>query len=136
LPTATLTQFMVNDSLLNTPVSISILDEKLIHSNNATEISWVLNKAPGVFMQSGSINTNRISIRGLGARTPYGTSRIRGFYGSIPLTSGQSETTIDDLDLEQIGQVEIINGPMSSIFGAGLGGAILLHPKKSKRKGS
>lgn len=136
LQTATITHFMVNDSLLNVPVSISILDEKTIQSNNSTEISWVLNKAPGVFMQSGSINTNRISIRGLGARTPYGTNRIRGFYGNIPLTSGDSETTIEDLDLEQISQIEIIKGPMSSIYGAGLGGAILLHPKKSKFKGS
>ncbi len=136
LQTATITHFMVNDSLLNVPVSISILDEKSIQSNNSTEISWVLNKAPGVFMQSGSINTNRISIRGLGARTPYGTNRIRGFYGNIPLTSGDSETTIEDLDLEQISQIEIIKGPMSSIYGAGLGGAILLHPKKSNFNGS
>src|SRR5690606_38988911 len=136
LQTATITHFMVNDSLLNVPVSISILDEKTIQSNNSTEISWVLNKAPGVFMQSGSINTNRISIRGLGARTPYGTNRIRGFYGNIPLTSGDSETTIEDLDLEQISRIEIIKGPMSSIYGAGLGGAILLHPKISNYKGS
>lgn len=136
LQMATLTHFMVNDSVLNLPVSISILDEKAIQSNNSTEIAPILNKAPGVFMQSGSINTNRISVRGLGARTPYGTNRIRGFYGNIPLTSGDSETTIEDLDLEQISQIEIIKGPMSSIYGAGLGGAILLHPKKSNFKGS
>src|SRR5690606_2475321 len=135
LQTATITHFMVNDSLLNAPVSISILSQQEILSNNSVEVSWVLNKAPGVFMQSGSINTNRISIRGLGARTPYGTNRIRGFYGNIPLTSGDSETTIEDLDLEQISQIEIIKGPMSSIYGAGLGGAILLHPKMNKTKG-
>lgn len=136
LPELLLTNLTVNDSFLNSPVSIFIFDEKEIQSNNSVEVSWILNKASGVFMQSGSINTNRISIRGLGARTPYGTNKIRAFYGNIPLTSGDSETTIEDLDLEQISQIEIIKGPMSSMYGAGLGGAILLHPKLNKKKGS
>lgn len=136
LPELLLNSMVMNDSVLNAPLSIAVLDEKEILSNNSVEVSWVLNKAPGVFMQSGSINTNRISIRGLGARTPYGTNKIRAFYGNIPLTSGDSETTIEDLDLEQISQIEIIKGPMSSIYGAGLGGAILLHPKLNKKKGT
>src|SRR5690606_34932713 len=136
LPVANLSKFYVNDSVLNAPVSISVIDEKTIQSNNLTEIALILNKTSGVFMQSGSFSTNRISIRGMGARTPYGTNKIRGFYGNIPLTSGDSETTIEDLDLEQISRIEIIKGPMSSIYGAGLGGAILLHPKISNYKGS
>jgi iron complex outermembrane receptor protein len=136
LPELLLNSMVVNDSVLNTPVSISVWDEQEILSNNSVEVSWILNKTPGVFMQSGSINTNRISIRGLGARTPYGTNKIRGFYGNIPLTSGDSETTIEDLDLEQISQMEIIKGPMSSIYGAGLGGAILLHPKLNRKRGT
>jgi len=136
LPIANLSKFYVNDSVLNAAVSISVIDEKTIQSNNQIEIAPILNKTSGVFMQSGSLNTNRISIRGMGARTPYGTNKIRGFYGNIPLTSGDSETTIEDLDLEQISRIEIIKGPMSSIYGAGLGGAILLHPKISNYKGS
>src|SRR5690606_33709464 len=79
LPELLLSSMVVKDSVLNAPVSISILSQQEILSNNSVEVSWVLNKAPGVFMQSGSINTNRISIRGLGARTPYGTNKIRGF---------------------------------------------------------
>jgi iron complex outermembrane receptor protein len=136
LPELLLNSMVMNDSVLNAPLSISVLDEKEILSNNSVEVSWILNKASGVFMQSGSINTNRISFRGLGARTPYGTNKIRAFYGNIPLTSGDSETTIEDLDLEQINQIEIIKGPMSSIYGEGLGGAILLHPKLNKKKGT
>src|SRR5690606_41928697 len=73
LQTATITHFMVNDSLLNVPVAISILDVQTIQSNNSTEISWVLNKAPRVFMQLGIVNTNRISFRVLFAQSSYGT---------------------------------------------------------------
>ena len=121
--------YHINDSLLNAPASIGILSTADIQRNNLSDISPVLNTLPGVFMQSGGINTNRISIRGIGARTPYGTNKIRAFYGSIPLTSGDSETTIEDIDLEIIDQIEVIKGPLSSVYGAGLGGAILITPK-------
>ncbi|TPG40001.1 TonB-dependent receptor [Flavobacterium pectinovorum] len=125
----------INDSLQNAPASIGILSKKDLLQNNATDISTVINTIPGVFMQSSNFTTTRISIRGIGARTTYGTNKIRAFYGSIPLTSGNSETVIDDIDLENIGQIEVIKGPLSSIYGAGLGGAILISPQLSKTKG-
>lgn len=121
----------LNDSLLNAPAAIGILSSKELQRNNATDISAAVNLIPGVYMQSANITTNRISIRGIGARTTYGTNKIRAFYGNIPLTSGDSETTIEDIDVENIDQVEIIKGPLSSIYGAGLGGAILIGPKLS-----
>ena len=81
-----ISNYHINDSLLNAPASISILSTADLQRNNLSDISPVLNTVAGVFMQSGGINTNRISIRGIGARTPYGTNKIRAFYGSIPLT--------------------------------------------------
>lgn len=124
-----ISSYHINDSLLNAPASIGILTPSDIQRNNLSDITPVLNTIPGVLMQSGGINTNRISIRGIGARTPYGTNKIRAFYGSIPLTSGDSETTIEDIDLEVIDQVEVIKGPLSSLYGAGLGGAMIITPK-------
>ncbi|WP_294958028.1 TonB-dependent receptor [uncultured Flavobacterium sp.] len=119
----------INRNLQNSPASIGILSEKELLRNNTTDISNVINTIPGVFMQSSNITTTRISIRGIGARTPYGTNKIRAFYGSIPLTSGNSETVIDDIDLQNINQIEVIKGPLSSVYGAGLGGAILISPE-------
>ena len=118
----------INDSLLNAPAAIGILSKKNLTSNNHSDISTAMNTIPGVHMQSSNFTTNRISIRGIGARTPYGTNKIRAFYGTIPLTSGDSETTIDDIDIENIQKAEIIKGPLSSVYGAGLGGAILISP--------
>ncbi|WP_125722295.1 TonB-dependent receptor [Flavobacterium ustbae] len=119
----------INRDLQNSPASIGILSEKELLQNNTTDISNVINTISGVFMQSSNITTTRISIRGIGARTPYGTNKIRAFYGNIPLTSGNSETVIDDIDLQNINQLEVIKGPLSSIYGAGLGGAILISPQ-------
>ena len=126
----------INDSLLNAPAAIGILSSKELQRNNLTDISAAVNLIPGIFMQSANITTNRISIRGIGARTPYGTNKIRAFYGSIPLTSGDSETTIEDIDVEHVDQVEIIKGPLSSIYGSGLGGAILISPRLSAEAGN
>src|SRR5690606_26590295 len=113
------------------PASVGILTAAELHRINNTDNSIAMNMISGVQMQSATFNTNRISIRGIGARTPYGTNKIRAFFGNIPLTSGDSETTIEDLDIENLQQVEIIKGPLSSVYGAGLGGAILLTPGRS-----
>jgi len=125
----------INTNILDAPASIGILSKIQLLQNNTTDITTVINTIPGVFMQSSNFTTTRISIRGIGARTTYGTNKIRAFYGSIPLTSGNSETVIDDIDLENLNQIEIIKGPLSSIYGAGLGGAILISPQLSKPKG-
>lgn len=125
----------VNRNVQDNPAAIGILSKKELLQNNTTDITTVINTIPGVFMQSSNLTTTRISIRGIGARTPYGTNKIRAFYGSIPLTSGNSETVIDDIDLENLNQIEIIKGPLSSIYGAGLGGAILISPQLSKKEG-
>ncbi|NMH29619.1 TonB-dependent receptor [Flavobacterium silvaticum] len=120
--------FHISDSLMKAPAAIGTISKADLQANNQTEIATAMNRIAGVQMQSGSFNTNRITIRGIGARTPYGTNKIRGFYGNIPLTSGDSETTIEDIDVENISGVEVIKGPLSSVYGAGLGGAILIRP--------
>lgn len=131
-----ISSFHINDSLQNAPAAIGILSEAELKRNNNSDIAAAMNRVAGVLMQSGSYNTNRIAIRGIGARTPFGTNKIRAFYGTIPLTSGDSETTIEDIDVEIIRRVEIIKGPLSSVYGAGLGGAVLIEPKVSGAAGS
>jgi hypothetical protein len=40
-------------------------------------------------MQQGALNTNRISIRGIGSRAQYGTQKIKAYYEGIPLTTAE-----------------------------------------------
>ncbi|CAH8284004.1 iron complex outermembrane receptor protein [Mariniflexile fucanivorans] len=111
--------------------TINIITSKDIQRGNTTNVLDVLNRVPGVFMQSGSLNTNKISIRGIGSRNLYGTSKIRAYFQDIPLTSGNGETTIEDFELGSISRFEIIKGAGSSIYGAGLGGTIHLIPQNA-----
>jgi iron complex outermembrane receptor protein len=85
-----------------------------------------LNRQSGILVHSGALNTNRITIRGIGSRTPFGTSKIRAYLDEIPLTNGVGETVLEDIDPSVIRRVDILKGPASSRYGAGLGGLIHL----------
>ncbi len=125
----TVTAFRSPYNLLNTPAPVNLITPLQLEAGSAFTPVEALNQVPGIIMQHGTFNTNRLTIRGIGSRTPYGTNKIKAYFGEIPLTTGDGETTLEDLENSSISQVEIIKGPSSSLFGAGLGGVILFHPK-------
>ncbi|MDH7444233.1 TonB-dependent receptor domain-containing protein [Aquimarina sp. 2201CG14-23] len=109
--------------------AVAIISDNDINRGNTIELHPVLNKVPGVFMQHGTLNTNRITIRGIGARNLFGTAGIRAYFGDIPITDGNGESSIEDLELGSIARINIHKGPSSSSYGVGLGGTILLKPE-------
>ncbi|MEN1784627.1 MAG: TonB-dependent receptor [Bacteroidota bacterium] len=88
-----------------------------------------LNQISGLYLLSGALNTNRITIRGVGARTPFATDKLRMYFNGIPVTNGTGVSTIEAYDFENMGRIEIVKGPKGSTLGANLGGAILLNTK-------
>jgi len=116
--------------LLDTPGSLGIITNQQLNQEPAFTLASSVNKVAGVWMQSGTMNTNRLTIRGIGTRSPYGTNKIRAYYGDIPLTNGVGETILEDLDPEQIANIEIVKGPSSGFYGSGLGGVLLFNPVK------
>ncbi len=112
------------------PSAISVLTATDIASNNMINIAPILNTIPGVFMHNGTLTTNRITMRGIGSRNLFGTSKIRAYYQDIPLTNGSGASTIEDIEMHTLGRIEVLKGPSSSTYGAGLGGTIQLIPNK------
>ena len=110
----------IPEKLQKATASISIISSDDIQLSNNTDFAPILNRTPGVFMQSGALNTNRITIRGIGSRNLFGTSNIRAYFKDIPLTNGSGETAIEDFELGSIARFEIIKGAASSFYGAGL----------------
>ncbi|MEZ7498353.1 TonB-dependent receptor [Flavobacterium sp. Arc3] len=117
-------------TLQNTAASIMVINRKELDKSDGTILTSVLNKVPGLYMQQGALNTVKISIRGIGSRSQYGTQKIKAYFEGIPLTTAEGESTIEDIDLENIGSIEIIKGPNSSSFGSGLGGVIHLFARE------
>ncbi len=91
------------------------------------------NKVPGLFMHAGALNTNRMTIRGIGSRSPFSTTKIKAYLNQIPLTNGIGESNLEDINLAMIDQVQIYKGPTLPSFGAGLGGAIHYRTNHSDR---
>ena len=114
--------------------SISIIDDIEFRKNEGEFLINSLNQVTGIYSHSAGYNTNRITIRGMGSRSPYSTNKIKSYLNNIPLSNGVGETTIEDFGIEILDQIEINKGPNSSIYGSGLGGNIILKTSKNFEK--
>lgn len=112
-------------------VPSEVISAKVFQNYSPVSMVNAMNQIPGVYIFSGALNTNRITIRGIGARTLFGTDKLRMYYEDIPVTDGSGFSTIEAYDLENLSQIEVIKGPKGTAFGANLGGAIILNPKEA-----
>jgi len=131
LPEIILDASPIKTFLQNAASAISVISSAAINKTDGIILTPVLNTIPGVYMQQGGLNTNRITIRGIGARSQFGTNRVKAYFDGIPLSSAEGETVIEDIDVGSIEKIEIIKGPNSTSFGSGLGGVIHLFSKET-----
>lgn len=121
----------------NRPVGLTEIPASVTHIGLAQieterpvfDLLPVLENATGVFAHFGAPNTSRVTIRGIGARVPYATGKIRGYLNNIPLTDASGTTLIQDIDPSIIQSVEVMKGPATSAYGAGLGGTVIMNVK-------
>ncbi len=120
--------------LKNNNISTSVLDDIEFRKNEGEFLINSLNQINGIYSHSAGYNTNRITIRGMGSRSPYSTNKIKSYLNNIPLSNGVGEITLEDFGIDILDQVEINKGPNSSIYGSGLGGNIILKTSKNLDK--
>lgn len=120
----------------NVPGNIAIVDQANIEATSDHTIARTLDQVPGLHYQQGAYSTGRMTIRGIGSRSPYSTTKIKAYYHEIPISTGEGVTNLMDLTPNTLARTEVIKGPISSVYGAGLGGAILLEPKRGLRQGT
>jgi iron complex outermembrane receptor protein len=118
------TSFRYNTNIRNISSPFQIIGKSKLENNALGELAAVLNTVPGLQMQSGTFQTTKITIRGIGSRSPYSTNRTRAFLDDIPLTTGDGTTVLDDIELSFIDKIEITKGPHSAWYGSGMGGSL------------
>ncbi len=130
-----ITSTAIPSRLQDLPAAVSLVSASDLKRGDNTNLVEKFNNVPGMYVNQGALNTNKINIRGIGARSQYSTNRIQSYFDGIPLTTAEGELTLDDIDPESLDRIEVIKGPSSSVYGAGLGGSINLYsalPKTPK----
>jgi iron complex outermembrane receptor protein len=69
----------------------------------------------------------RISVRGIGARSQFGTRGVRVIVDGIPLTLADGQSALNSIDMGSLGLAEAIRGPASALYGNASAGVISLR---------
>ena len=119
-------------SLLRTPGSIATLGTKDFQRNSQIDLQNSFNLLPGVRMELRNINTGaRIILRGYGNQNNVNGIGYKAYYNDIPLTDADGTTNLDDIDFATLGRIEVFRGPVSSVYGTGIGGVVNLISEKA-----
>lgn len=109
---------------------VHFLDKKAIQRFQESNLVPVLNMLPGVRMEERSPASYRVGIRGSSLRSPFGVRNIKVYWNEIPLTEPGGNTPLNLLETDNVDNIEVIKGPVGSIYGAGTGGALLFSKEK------
>ena len=108
----------------NMATAIVAKTDYLVHANK-TSLLTDINTIPGVRMEERSPGSYRINIRGSSLRSPFGVRNVKVYWNDIPLTDPGGSTYFNQLAFNNFSTLEVVKGPVSSMYGAGTGGLIL-----------
>jgi iron complex outermembrane recepter protein len=132
LSEVTVIGFENNRSLLRSTGSIALAGARDFERADKSSLAQMINQIPGVQARGSNIlRPATIAIRGMGARGPGQTGRIKIYLNDLMLTNADGTNAWEDIDPYTIGSVEVIKGPGSSIYGASVGGVLNINTQKS-----
>jgi len=110
---------------------VSIVSKAALNRFGNQSILPALNTNPGVRMEERSPGSYRLNIRGSSIRSPFGVRDIKIYWNEIPLTDPGGNTYLNQLGFYNFQSLEIIKGTAGSLYGAGIGGAVLINSMPS-----
>lgn len=114
------------------PVSIySISGRQISEANEQENLSETLNRVPGINVQNRQDYAEgvRITSRGFGAQTSFGTRNVKILIDGIPATEPDGTGDSEIIDLGDVSRVEVLSGPFSVLYGNAAGGVIQVFSK-------
>ena len=132
LKETTVKAFLSEKTAAKTPAPVSIISATQIGSYGADGLLPAFNAIPGVQLEQRSPASYRIALRGSSLRSPYGVRNVKIYWNGLPMTDAGGGTYFNALDVQSIGQIEIAKGPGASLYGAGIGGVLLIESPYAK----
>ncbi len=116
-----------NRKLTDVGAPVNIVSKATLNRFANLSILSALNTNPGVRMEERSPGSYRLNIRGSSLRSPFGVRDIKIYWNEIPLTDPGGNTYLNELGFYNFQSLEIIKGTAGSLYGAGIGGAVLIN---------
>ena len=132
LDSLVVTVLRATDGLGRAPYAVSVQSGRALQlGNTGFSLDEALQGVPGLHIQNRYDYTvgERISIRGFGARTPFGVRGITTFVDGIPATMADGQSVLDNLDIGSLGRAEVLRGPSAAMYGNGGGGVLSFQTK-------
>ena len=126
-PEIKLQSFNYNKTWQEVPASVAYLDNKKLQEIATTSLLPSLNTVPGIRMEQRSPESFRLSMRGIVLRSPFGVRDLKVYWNGLPLSDGGGNTYLNLLNSSQLSSIEVIKGNTASMYGAGIGGVLLLN---------
>ena len=111
----------------DSPYPISVVAKtELRQGKTGMFLEDALESLPGVQVQNrfNYAVGERVSIRGFGARSPFGVRGIHVEVDGIPATLPDGQSTLDHVNIGSLGRVEALRGPASALYGNASGGVL------------
>lgn len=124
--------------LTTTPAAVTrVAGEELQRDRPAIQLEEALDRVPGVHFQNryNFAQNQRISIRGFGARAPFGVRGIRVVVDGFPETLPDGQSQLDMLDLDAVRHVEVLRGPSAVAHGNASGGVLSVTTRDGSEPG-
>jgi len=125
----------IERSLLDTPAAVSVVDTRIAQQGQQhLQLDESLARVPGLYLQNryNFAQNQRLSIRGFGARAPFGVRGLRIRVDGFPETVPDGQSQVDSIDLDSLYQATVLRGPSSVLYGNATGGVIDLESLSGK----
>lgn len=128
LPPVTVTATRTASDPFDVPASVSVVDGDELRGAARPEInlSEALATVPGLAVRDRQNHAQdlQLSIRGFGSRSTFGVRGVRLYVDGIPATMPDGQGQLSHIDLSSVGQVEVLRGPFSVLYGNSSGGVV------------
>ena len=125
----------IERDLLDSAAAVSVVEEQTLQTaRQQLQLDETLSRVPGLFFQNryNFAQNLRVSVRGFGARSPFGIRGIRLLIDGFPETLPDGQAQVDAIDLESTTSAEVLRGPSSALYGNASGGVIALRTEDGR----